>query len=108
MLNHYSVQVLIASDAMNIENGSTECVPCSHRIPDIDAMLHHEGVREGETWSRFDVDAMLQLLMGLGRVRDLGVDAMLQCHAGVREGETLRVDLMLTRCCITRGLGRVR
>lgn len=41
ILSHYSVQTLIASDAMNGYNGSTEIVPASHLIKDIDREVHY-------------------------------------------------------------------
>ena len=43
-LNHvlpfFSVQTLIASDAMDVRNGSTEVVPYSNQIVDIDVKIH--------------------------------------------------------------------
>ena len=44
ILPYYSVQCLIASDAMSVHNGSTEVVPCSHLIPEIDALIHDSAV----------------------------------------------------------------
>lgn len=38
-LNHFSVQCLIASDAMNQYNGSTEIIPGSHLIYDVDKKI---------------------------------------------------------------------
>mmetsp|Transcript_32700 Transcript_32700/g.39576 ORF Transcript_32700/g.39576 Transcript_32700/m.39576 type:complete len:195 (-) Transcript_32700:188-772(-) len=43
-LKHFSVQVLIASDKMNVSNGSTEVVPCTHRLDDIDLLIHDKQV----------------------------------------------------------------
>ena len=40
ILPYYSVQVLIASDAMDIKNGSTEIVPCSHLLTNLDILIH--------------------------------------------------------------------
>ena len=40
ILPYYSIQILIASDAMDQTNGSTEVVPYSHLIPDLDIKLH--------------------------------------------------------------------
>ena len=36
ILPHYSCQVLIAADSMNETNGSTEVIPCSQSIPNLD------------------------------------------------------------------------
>ena len=36
ILPYYSIQILIASDKMNQQNGSTELIPCSHRLENID------------------------------------------------------------------------
>jgi len=41
MLPYYSIQVLIASDKMDEMNGSTEVVPGSHNIEDLDIKLHN-------------------------------------------------------------------
>ena len=43
VLPHFSVQTLIASDAMGKWNGSTEVVPGSHRIADVDVRVLDEG-----------------------------------------------------------------
>ena len=44
MLIKYSVQVLIASDSMSVANGSTECVPCSHLMKNLDVAIHDENI----------------------------------------------------------------
>lgn len=40
----FSFQLLIACDKMNIKNGSTEVVPGSHLIDDIDVFIHNKNV----------------------------------------------------------------
>ena len=40
ILPSFSVQVLVASDKMDVSNGSTEVVPCSQQLKDIDALIH--------------------------------------------------------------------
>eukprot|EP00936_MAST-01D_sp_MAST-1D-sp1_P002254 g2254.t1 len=40
VLPYFSVQAVMASDAMNVINGSTEVVPFSHHIPQLDLRLH--------------------------------------------------------------------
>ena len=42
ILPYYSVQCLIASDAMSKHNGSTEIIPTSHLIPNIDKKIHNK------------------------------------------------------------------
>lgn len=44
ILPYYSIQVLIASDKMDKSNGSTEIVPGSHLIPNIDLLLHNSKI----------------------------------------------------------------
>ena len=44
---YFSVQVLAAADAMDVSNGSTEVVPCSHAVEDIDLLIHDEEVYRG-------------------------------------------------------------
>jgi len=44
ILPYFSVQVLVASDDMDVSNGSTEVVPCSQQIKDIDALIHDKEV----------------------------------------------------------------
>lgn len=40
ILKYFSVQILIASDAMDAANGSTEVIPASQSIEDLDVILH--------------------------------------------------------------------
>lgn len=44
ILPYYSIQILIASDAMNVNNGSTELIPTSHRISNIDVLIHDKKI----------------------------------------------------------------
>lgn len=44
ILPFYSIQILVACCDMDISNGSTEVIPCSHLIPDIDLSLHNKEV----------------------------------------------------------------
>jgi len=44
ILPFYSIQILIASDKMDQSNGSTEVIPGSHRIEDIDVHIHNKKV----------------------------------------------------------------
>jgi ectoine hydroxylase-related dioxygenase (phytanoyl-CoA dioxygenase family) len=39
VLPHYSIQMLFASDKMDVSNGSTECIPGSHLIHDVDKKI---------------------------------------------------------------------
>ena len=43
MLTNYSLQVLIASDNMDVSNGSTEVVPFS-RIKNLDLRIHDKNI----------------------------------------------------------------
>ena len=42
IMKHYSCQVIIATDAMDVSNGSTEIIPCSHLLPDLDINIHNK------------------------------------------------------------------
>ena len=44
IMPYFSVQALIATDAMDITNGSTEIVPCSHKIENLDLLIHNPKV----------------------------------------------------------------
>ena len=44
MLTNYSIQVLIASDDMDKTNGSTEVVPFSHKIQNLDLKIHNKNI----------------------------------------------------------------
>lgn len=44
MLTNYSLQVLIASDNMDVSNGSTEVVPFSHQIKNLDFRIHDKNI----------------------------------------------------------------
>ena len=39
----FLVQILIASDKMDVSNGSTEVVPCSHLMTNVDVAIHDKG-----------------------------------------------------------------
>ena len=40
----FKTQSLIASDSMSIANGSTEVVPCSHLLENLDVALHNKDI----------------------------------------------------------------
>ena len=40
IMPYYSIQVLVAVDKMNESNGSTEVVPCSHLLHNMDTIIH--------------------------------------------------------------------
>ena len=42
-LKPIKVQILIASDKMDVSNGSTEVVPCSHLMTNLDVAIHDKG-----------------------------------------------------------------
>ena len=44
IMPYYSIQILIANDAMNVSNGSTEIIPCSHLLHNMDTIIHKEDV----------------------------------------------------------------
>ena len=44
ILPYYSLDVLIASDKMDIRNGSLEIIPGSHDINDIDVLIHNKDI----------------------------------------------------------------
>eukprot|EP00404_Azadinium_spinosum_P062734 CAMPEP_0180698122 /NCGR_PEP_ID=MMETSP1038_2-20121128/3857_1 /TAXON_ID=632150 /ORGANISM="Azadinium spinosum, Strain 3D9" /LENGTH=369 /DNA_ID=CAMNT_0022729673 /DNA_START=26 /DNA_END=1130 /DNA_ORIENTATION=+ len=44
IMSRFSVQILIASDAMDVSNGSTEVVPCSHLLQDLAAHIHNPAI----------------------------------------------------------------
>jgi hypothetical protein len=44
ILPSYSLQSLIASDKMDVTNGSTEIVPCSHLIDNLDVIIHNKDI----------------------------------------------------------------
>lgn len=52
ILPRHSIQILIAPQKMDVSNGSTEVIPCSQRIPDIDLKVHDPVIRQ-ELENRF-------------------------------------------------------
>lgn len=52
ILPRHSIQVLIAPQRMDISNGSTEVIPCSQTIPDIDLLVHDPVIKQ-ELETRF-------------------------------------------------------
>jgi ectoine hydroxylase-related dioxygenase (phytanoyl-CoA dioxygenase family) len=44
IMPYYSLQTLIAIDKMDISNGSTEVIPCSHLLENMDTIIHNKEV----------------------------------------------------------------
>lgn len=42
VLPYYSIQTVMAVDAMDVSNGSTECIPFSTHLDDLDVLVHDE------------------------------------------------------------------
>lgn len=97
ILPYYSVQCLIASDAMDVRNGSTEVVPCSHLIPDVDALIHDKSVYEAFE-SRF---MNVELQKG-----DFLIFNRRLIHRGGKNTTSFRRNSLIMQCVWLWGIGQ--
>lgn len=97
MLTHYSVQAYIASDPSNRFNGSTEVIPGSHRIKNLDILLHNK-----EYYHQFEKFFInVQLEKG-----DLLIFNRRLCHRGGKNISNLRRNSLIIQCVWFWGIGQ--
>jgi len=97
ILPYFSVQALVASDAMNQLNGSTELVPCSHLIPDLDLLIHNPEVYQA--FEKHFVNATLEQ-------GDVLIFNRRLCHRGGENLSDKRRNSLITQYVYLWGVGQ--
>jgi len=97
ILPYYSVQLLIASEDMSIKNGSTEVIPCSHRLKNIDTIIHDK--KESLKFEKYFVNANL-------KKGDFLIFNRRLCHRGGKNISDKRRNSLIIQCVWLLGIGQ--
>ena len=97
ILPYFSVQALIASDAMDKSNGSTEVVPHSHHVERLDEKVHDAGFYAAVE----DKFINVQLRQG-----DVLLFNRRLCHRGGQNESDKRRNSLITQCVWLFGTGQ--
>jgi hypothetical protein len=97
ILPYFSIQMLIASDKMDISNGSTEVVPCSHLIEDMDLIIHDK-----DTYNEFE-KYFMNVSLDQG---DVLIFNRRLCHRGGKNLSDFRRNSLIIQCVYLWGIGQ--
>lgn len=97
MMPYFSVQALIATDAMDISNGSTEIVPCSHKIENLDLLIHNPKV-----YQKFE-DKFMNVSLEKGDILFFNRGL---CHRGGKNLSDNRRNSLIMQCVWFWGIGQ--
>ena len=97
ILPHFSFQLLIAADKMDISNGSTEVVPCSHLLPDMDLIIHNPKI-----YSQFE-EHFMNVTLEQG---DLLIFNRRLCHRGGENISDFRRNALIIQSVYLWGVGQ--
>lgn len=97
ILPHFSFQLLIAADKMDVSNGSTEVVPCSHLLPDMDLIIH-----DPKTYSKFE-EYFMNVSLEQG---DLLIFNRRLCHRGGENISNFRRNALIIQSVYLWGVGQ--
>ena len=97
ILPFFSFQLLIASDKMNFINGSTEVVPGSHLIDNLDINIHNK-----KTYAAFE-DHFINAELDKG---DLLIFNRRLCHRGGKNLTKYRRNALIIQCVNLWGVGQ--
>jgi len=97
MLPYFSVQVLIASDKMNKSNGSTELVPTSHKIQNLDLHIHNKQI-----YNEFE-NKFINVELEQG---DMLIFNRRLCHRGGKNISDKRRNSLIIQCVWLWGIGQ--
>ena len=97
IMPYYSIQTLIACDSMDSSNGSTEVIPCSHKIKNMDLLVHEKSVKEALE-SKF-VNVSLQK-------GDVLVFNRRLCHRGGANKSKVRRNALIIQSVFLWGIGQ--
>ena len=97
ILPYYSVQAYIASDYTSKHNGSTEVIPGSHKIDNLDVLLHQK-----EYYDKFEKHFVnVELDQG-----DILIFNRRLCHRGGKNISDFRRNSLIMQCVWFWGLGQ--
>ena len=97
ILPYFSLQILIATDSMNKKNGSTEIVPCSHKIPNLDILLHNK-----DGYNFFE-NKFINVELEKG---DILIFNRRLCHRGGKNKSSERRNSLIMQCVWLWGVGQ--
>ena len=97
IMPYYSIQTLIACDSMDSSNGSTEVIPCSHKIKNMDLVVHEKSVKEALE-SKF-VNVSLQ-------EGDVLIFNRRLCHRGGANKSKVRRNALIIQSVFLWGIGQ--
>lgn len=97
VMPYYSVQALVATDCMDAKNGSTEVVPCSHLLPDMDIIVHRSDTRAALESHFINV----RLEQG-----DVLVFNRRLCHRGGRNMSQFKRNALIIQAVFLWGIGQ--
>lgn len=97
ILPYYSLQVLIACCNMDIVNGSTEVVPCSHLLENLDINIHNKTVYD--FFEKYFVNVTLE--KGDILIFNRGL-----CHRGGKNTTDLARNALIMQCVWLWGIGQ--
>ena len=97
ILPFFSFQLLIASDKMNEDNGSTEVVPCSHLIKNMDLIIHDKEVYK--IFEKYFVNVELEQ-------GDMLIFNRRLCHRGGENKSSKRRNALIIQSVYLWGIGQ--
>ena len=97
ILPFYSVQVLVASDKMDKSNGSTEIIPGSHKIDNLDILLHDK--EKYNSIENLFINAKLEK-------GDILIFNRRLCHRGGKNLSNKRRNSLIMQCVWLWGVGQ--
>lgn len=97
MLPNYSIQVLIAPQKMNKSNGSTELVLGSHKIPNLDLLLHNK--KNYKQFEKHFINAELEK-------GDFLIFNRRLCHRGGKNISNHQRNSLIIQCVWLWGIGQ--
>jgi len=97
VLPFFSTQVLIAPQKMNKNNGSTEVVPCSHLLQDLDVLIQDKNIYEDfeKSFMNIELDKGDMLLFNRGL-----------CHRGGKNISSEPLNSLTIQCVWLWGVGQ--
>jgi hypothetical protein len=97
IMKFYSCQIIIASDAMDVSNGSTEAVVGSHLLNDMDINIHDK--------TFYDIMEKLFINVSLN-VGDIFIFNRALCHRGGKNLSSNRRNSLIMQCVYLWGIGQ--
>jgi hypothetical protein len=97
ILPFFSAQVLLAPHKMNKENGSTEIVPCSHLLQDLDILIHDKKILDD--FEKYFINVELEK-------GDMLIFSRGLCHRGGKNTSPDPRNSLIVQCVWWWGVGQ--